>query len=297
MRKIKSFKVFESVSDQISVLTDMSLELNDKGYLVDIYNGTDPFVKKRTYRRGTWGTDRFRSEWPYSSDNADLIFVWVYKETESYWPERFEYSEISNDLIDMIHYMESEGYSHTIDYQDIGVEREGYIKDDKLFYSSYDNSSNDEENLPFSWENDSLLVDICICFIPKKIDINEAWDSFDIQREEIKSIVGDMLIELDFQSIRSEVSALSDKVVQVELKKTVKDRQSAILFGDKDENRGFEWSDVESVINDVSDYLLKEWGLKPNWKVVPQTDVRVNWWTIGRDNPNYDSCMFLRWKK
>jgi hypothetical protein len=297
MRKIKSFKVFESVSDQISVLTDMSLELNDKGYLVDIYNGTDPFVKKRTYRRGTWGTDRFRSEWPYSSDNADLIFVWVYKETESYWPERFEYSEISNDLIDMIHYMESEGYSHTIDYQDIGVEREGYIKDDKLFYSSYDNSSNDEENLPFSWENDSLLVDICICFIPKKIDINEAWDSFDIQREEIKSIVGDMLIELDFQSIRSEVAVLSDKVVQVELKKTVKDRQSAILFGDKDENRGFEWSDVESVINDVSDYLLKEWGLKPNWKVVPETDVRVNWWTIGRDHPNYDSCMFLRWKK
>ena len=288
MRKIKSFKLFESVSDQISVLTDMSLELNDKGYLVDIYNGTDPFVKKRTYRRGTWGTDRFRSEWPYSSDNADLIFVWVYKETESYWPERFEYSEISNDLIDMIHYMESEGYSHTIDYQDIGVEREGYIKDDKLFYSSYDNSSN---------ENDSLLVDMCICFIPKKTEINEAWDSFDLQREEIKSIVGDMLIELDFQSIRSEVSALSDKVVQVELKKTVKDRQSAILFGDKDENRGFEWSDVESVINDVSDYLLKEWGLKPDWKVVPQTDVRVNWWTIGRDHPNYDSCMFLRWKK
>ena len=126
---------------------------------------------------------------------------------------------------------------------------------------------------------------------------NEAWDSFDLQREEIKSIVGDMLIELDFQSIRSEVSALSDKVVQVELKKTVKDRQSAILFGDKDENRGFEWSDVESVINDGSDYLLKEWGLKPDWKGVPQTDVRVNWWTIGRDHPNYDSCMFLRWKK
>ena len=295
MRKIKSFKVFESVSDQISVLTDMSLELNDKGYLVDIYNGTDPFVKKRTYRRGTWGTDRFCYVWPHLSDNEDLIFVWVYKETESYWPERFEYSEISNDLIDMIHYMESEGYSHTIDYQDIGVEREGYIKDDKLFYSSYDNGR--LRHFQNSGENDSLLVDICICFIPKKIDINEAWDSFDLQREEIKSIVGDMLIELDFQSIRSEVSVLSDKVVQVELKKTVKDRQSAILFGDKDENRGFEWSDVESVINDVSDYLLKEWGLKPDWKGVPQTDVRLNWWTIGRDHPNYDSCMFLRWKK
>ena len=295
MRKIKSFKLFESVSDQISVLTDMSLELNDKGYLVDIYNGTDPFVKKRTYRRGTWGTDRFCYVWPHLSDNEDLIFVWVYKETESYWPERFEYSEISNDLIDMIHYMESEGYSHTIDYQDIGVEREGYIKDDKLFYSSYDNGR--LRHFQNSGENDSLLVDICICFITKKIDINEAWDSFDLQREEIKSIVGDMLIELDFQSIRSEVSALSDKVVQVELKKTVKDRQSAILFGDKDENRGFEWSDVESVINDVSDYLLKEWGLKPDWKGVPQTDVRLNWWTIGRDHPNYDSCMFLRWKK
>ena len=295
MRKIKSFKLFESVSDQISVLTDMSLELNDKGYLVDIYNGTDPFVKKRTYRRGTWGTDRFCYVWPHLSDNEDLIFVWVYKETESYWPERFEYSEISNDLIDMIHYMESEGYSHTIDYQDIGVEREGYIKDDKLFYSSYDNGR--LRHFQNSGENDSLLVDICICFIPKKIDINEAWDSFDLQREEIKSIVGDMLIELDFQSIRSEVSALSDKVVQVELKKTVKDRQSAILFGDKDENRGFEWSDVESVINDVSDYLLKEWGLKPDWKGVPQTDVRLNWWTIGRDHPNYDSCMFLRWTK
>lgn len=310
MRKIKSFKVFnsvesrlrvfESVSDQISVLTDMSLELNDKGYLVDIYNGTDPFVKKRTYRRYAWGTDRFRYLWPYLSDTEDLIFVWVYKETESYWPERFEYSEISNELIDMIHYMESEGYSHTIDYQDIGVEREGYIKDDKLFYSSlgarsrpsggYFQSSGENEN-------DSLLVDICICFIPKKIEINEAWDSVDLQREEIKSIVGDMLIELDFQSIRSEVAVLSDKVVQVELKKTVKDRQSAILFGDKDENRGFEWSDVESVINYVSDYLLKEWGLKPCWKGVPQTDVRVNWWTIGRDHPNYDSCMFLRWKK
>ena len=295
MRKIKSFKLFESVSDQISVLTDMSLELNDKGYLVDIYNGTDPFVKKRTYRRGTWGTDRFCYVWPHLSDNEDLIFVWVYKETESYWPERFEYSEISNDLIDMIHYMESEGYSHTIDYQDIGVEREGYIKDDKLFYSSYDNGR--LRHFQNSGENDSLLVDICICFIPKKIDINEAWDSFDLQREEIKSIVSDMLIELDFQSIRSEVSVLSDKVVQVELKKTVKDRQSAILFGDKDENRGFEWSDVESVINDVSDYLLKEWGLKPDWKGVPQTDVRLNWWTIGRDHPNYDSCMFLRWKK
>ena len=295
MRKIKSFKLFESVSDQISVLTDMSLELNDKGYLVDIYNGTDPFVKKRTYRRGTWGTDRFCYVWPHLSDNEDLIFVWVYKETESYWPERFEYSEISNDLIDMIHYMESEGYSHTIDYQDIGVEREGYIKDDKLFYSSYDNGR--LRHFQNSGENDSLLVDICICFITKKIDINEAWDSFDLQREEIKSIVSDMLIELDFQSIRSEVSALSDKVVQVELKKTVKDRQSAILFGDKDENRGFEWSDVESVINDVSDYLLKEWGLKPDWKGVPQTDVRLNWWTIGRDHPNYDSCMFLRWKK
>lgn len=305
MRKIKSFKVFnsvesrlrvfESVSDQISVLTDMSLELNDKGYLVDIYNGTDPFVKKRTYRRYAWGTDRFRYLWPYLSDTEDLIFVWVYKETESYWPERFEYSEISNDLIDMIHYMESEGYSHTIDYQDIGVEREGYIKDDKLFYSSYDNGR--LRHFQSSNENDSLLVDICICFIPKKIEINEAWDSVDIQREEIKSIVGDMLIELDFQSIRSEVAVLSDKVVQVELKKTVKDRQSAILFGDKDENRGFEWSDVESVINYVSDYLLKEWGLKPCWKGVPQTDVRVNWWTIGRDHPNYDSCMFLRWKK
>ena len=295
MRKIKSFKLFESVSDQISVLTDMSLELNDKGYLVDIYNGTDPFVKKRTYRRGTWGTDRFCYVWPHLSDNEDLIFVWVYKETESYWPERFEYSEISNDLIDMIHYMESEGYSHTIDYQDIGVEREGYIKDDKLFYSSYDNGR--LRHFQSSGENDSLLVDICICFIPKKIEINEAWDSFDLQREEIKSIVGDMLIELDFQSIRSEVSVLSDKVVQVELKKTVKDRQSAILFGDKDENRGFEWSDVESVINDVSDYLLKEWGLKPDWKGVPQTDVRLNWWTIGRDHPNYDSCMFLRWTK
>ena len=305
MRKIKSFKVFnsvesrlrvfESVSDQISVLTDMSLELNDKGYLVDIYNGTDPFVKKRTYRRYAWGTDRFRYLWPYLSDTEDLIFVWVYKETESYWPERFEYSEISNELIDMIHYMESEGYSHTIDYQDIGVEREGYIKDDKLFYSSYDNGR--LRHFQSSNENDSLLVDICICFIPKKIEINEAWDSVDIQREEIKSIVGDMLIELDFQSIRSEVAVLSDKVVQVELKKTVKDRQSAILFGDKDENRGFEWSDVESVINYVSDYLLKEWGLKPCWKGVPQTDVRVNWWTIGRDHPNYDSCMFLRWKK
>lgn len=309
MRKIKSFKVFdsvesrlrvfESVSYEISVLKNMSFELNDKGYLVDIYNGTDPFVKKRTYRRYAWGTDRFRYLWPYLSDTEDLIFVWVYKETESYWPERFEYSEISNELIDMIHYMESEGYSHTIDYQDIGVEREGYIKDDKLFYSSlgarsrpYGYLQSSDEN-----ENDSLLVDICICFIPKKIEINEAWDSVDIQREEIKSIVGDMLIELDFQSIRSEVAVLSDKVVQVELKKTVKDRQSAILFGDKDENRGFEWSDVESVINYVSDYLLKEWGLKPCWKGVPQTDVRVNWWTIGRDHPNYDSCMFLRWKK
>ena len=309
MKRLKTYKqlfnvvesrLFESVSDQISVLTDMSLELNDKGYLVDIYNGTDPFVKKRTYRRETWGTDRFCYVWPHLSDNGDLIFVWVYKETESYWPERFEYSEISNELIDMIHYMESEGYSHTIDYQDIGVEREGYIKDDKLFYSSYDNGR--YRHFQSSGENDSLLVDICICFIPKKIEINEAWDSFDLQirnkiREEIKSIVGDMLIELDFQSIRSEVSVLSDKVVQVELKKTVKDRQSAILFGDKDENRGFEWSDVESVINDVSDYLLKEWGLKPDWKGVPETDVRVNWWTIGRDDPNYDSCIFLRWTK
>ena len=274
MKRIKSFKLFESVEDNselVSIINDMSLDLTDKDFYFFETNWN-------TYRPRGWGRkDR-------------LSFILNKGENP------FFFSEIKSVVEDMIHFMESEGWWHRIEF---------------VFYDEYEMGSGDitggvDKNGELCYsldDDDEKVVDKDCCpisnfiIIFNKEVVNEAWDSFDSQREEIKSIVGDMLLELDFQDIKAGVWALSDKVVQVELKKTVKDRKSAILFGDKDENRGFEWSDVESVINDVSDYLLKEWGLKPHWEGVPQTDVRANWEGGRDDDHGYDSCMFLRWTK
>lgn len=131
------------------------------------------------------------------------------------------------------------------------------------------------------------------------IFLNESFGQDEV--DEIKDTVSDMLLELDFQNIHSGVWVISS-VIQVELKKAVKDKSSAVLWGDRDENRSFEWSDVKEVIDGVSDYL-SQWGFKPYWDEVPKFEVRANWHDGGNmeivdvDNCGYDTCLYLRWKK
>lgn len=122
---------------------------------------------------------------------------------------------------------------------------------------------------------------------------NESFSQLEI--DEIKSTVSDMLLELQFDNIRAGVWVLSDKMVQVELRKSVKDKSSAVLWGDTDENRAFEWSDVSGVIDSVSGYL-GEWGFVPYWDE-PNFEVRANW--SGDENTHlagYDTCLYLKWK-
>lgn len=125
------------------------------------------------------------------------------------------------------------------------------------------------------------------------IFLKESFNQSEV--DEIKSTVGDMLLELDFQSIRSGVWVMSN-VIQVELKKAVKDKSSAVIWGDRDENRSFEWLDVQPVIDGVSEYL-SQWGFKPHWEEVPKLEVRANWYDGGGEDHGYDSVMYLRWSK
>jgi hypothetical protein len=124
------------------------------------------------------------------------------------------------------------------------------------------------------------------------IFINESFSQLEV--DEIKDTVSDMLLELQFSDIRALVWVLSDKMVQVELRKRVKDRSGAVLWGDRDENRSFEWSDVSGVVDSVSEYL-SEWGFRPNWGDDPKFEVRANW---DEDDSllGYDTCLYLKWK-
>jgi hypothetical protein len=123
--------------------------------------------------------------------------------------------------------------------------------------------------------------------------LNQSFDQVEV--DEIKSTVSDMLLELQFDNIRSGVWVLSDKMVQVELRKSVKDRDSAVLWGDSEVNRSFEWSDVEGVVDSVSEYL-SGWGFLPYWDE-PKFEVKANWGgDEATDLSGYDTCLYLRWK-
>jgi isopentenyldiphosphate isomerase len=127
-----------------------------------------------------------------------------------------------------------------------------------------------------------------------KAGINESFSQGEV--DEIKSTVSDMLLELQFDDIRGYVWVLSDKMVQLELRKRVKDKSSAVLWGDSDENRSFEWSDVEVVVDGISEYL-SGWGFVP-YSEVPKFEVRANWeGSDSTDLAGYDTCLYLRWKK
>ena len=125
------------------------------------------------------------------------------------------------------------------------------------------------------------------------IFLNESFDQSEV--DEIKDTVSDMLLELQFQDIRSKLWVISDKMVQVELRKGVKDRSGAIFYGDRDDNRSFEWSDVSGVVDSVSEYL-GEWGFVPKWSEVPEFEVKANWGDDGTDLIGYDTCLYLKWK-
>jgi len=125
--------------------------------------------------------------------------------------------------------------------------------------------------------------------------LNESFTQGEI--DEIRDTVSDMLLELQFDNIRGFVWVLSDKMVQVELRKRVKDRSDAVLWGDRDDNRSFQWSDVEVVVDSISEYL-GEWGFQPYWTEPPKFEVRANWEGVdSTDLAGYDTCLYLRWKK
>ena len=132
----------------------------------------------------------------------------------------------------------------------------------------------------------------------KYIKLFESFSQVEVN--EIEDTVSNMLLELHFYDIRGYVWVLSDKMVQVELRKPVKDRSGAVLWGDSEVNRSFQWSDVEVVVDGISEYL-GEWGFIPYWtepkfQVMPQK--RANWDEIGGfwTCKGYDTCLYLKWK-
>jgi uncharacterized protein YneR len=118
MKRIRSFKLFESVEDNselVSVIKDMSLELTDKGFY---FSKFVPF----SYHK--------------SSDRLSFILN---------NGKVFYFSDIKDVVEDMIAFMKSEGWSHQVEfifYDGYDMECgdiDGYVKDGELYYYSEHN--------------------------------------------------------------------------------------------------------------------------------------------------------------
>lgn len=296
MKRLKSYKTFNEGKDySLSIISDMLLDFTDKDIYVDVREGV----------------------WSHLPKALDYVKVTIGRPGHRLF-------KIETCLLDVIDYLDSCGLKL--------MEDSWYWNDKWQHYIGCPNCQSEDivdnyESGVFTYCNkcgyrgdpDRFLIDrwpVTRLELEKDIKgrlvehielifsesqslyslysgVNESFNQFEI--DEIKSTVSDMLLELQFQDIKSSVWVLSNKMVQVELRKPVKDKSGAIFWGDRDDNRSFEWSDVSGVVDSVSEYL-SEWGFVPYWDE-PKFEVRANW---GGDSETelagYDSCLYLRWK-
>jgi hypothetical protein len=298
MKRLKTYNLFNESKDyDLSIISDMLLDFTDKDINVKVSDGSwshlggTPVEYVKVSIGRTHGL-KFKVEGCILDviDYLSSSGLFLMKESW-FWSDMWQhYQGCPNCLSD--------------DFEDNypGVftrcNKCGYVGDPDRFL--LDQWPVTIERLDIAISEGKRVEQIELFFSDKNLfkTFNESFTQS--ETDEIKSTVGDMLLELDFQSIRSGVWVLSENVIQVELKKEVKERSSAVLWGDRDENRGFEWSDVQEVIDVVSDYL-SQWGFKPQWesdgrdKDTPKFEVRANWYDGGGENPGYDTCVFLRW--
>lgn len=184
MRYLKTYKLFESnwydIKDHIKVLSDISLSLWDKDFNVQVSNQT---ISKSDFNDPT--------------PEHECIVVNIMKRGD----KKFTYSQVKDDLVDMIDYMDREGWKILeVEYLDPAFGRHllqhyGELTPDNLFSSRID----------------SLLNQIIIKFVEKKeVKTNESTEE-DIHREfmikkygvevieecdEVIKNISDMLLEL-----------------------------------------------------------------------------------------------------
>ena len=130
MKKLKTYKRFlesnsEDISEVMSVLNDMSLELRDKGF----------FVEQQSLSYGKMGVIKgFRIVVVKSNDGGG--FMW-------HNTKKFYFQDIKENILEMTEYLESEGFSiDTIDFIDDSGVVDGILKDGNL----YNNFSKEEVN-------------------------------------------------------------------------------------------------------------------------------------------------------
>ena len=85
MRHLKTYRIFESVEEHIRVLTDMTLSLRDKDFSVNVYK---PAI---------------------APEEINITIIKMGFDREHYCKE-FSYSEIKDELLEMIDYMDLEGW-------------------------------------------------------------------------------------------------------------------------------------------------------------------------------------------
>lgn len=303
MKRLKTWKLFnESVDYDLSIIKDMLLDFTDKDIYVDVSEGVWSHVDNAQidYVKVDIGRPYGHNAFTIESSIFDVIDYLSncglqLMEDSWFWYNGWQYyvgcpNCSSEDIVD--------NYESGVFTYCNGC---GYIGDPDRFL--LDRWPLTQRRLELAISERKRINQIELLFSQRKSlygnSLNESFtqnESFSqVEIDEIKSTVSDMLLELQFDNIRAGVWVLSDKMVQVELRKSVKDKSSAVLWGDTDENRAFEWSDVSGVIDSVSGYL-GEWGFVPYWDE-PNFEVRAYWG--GDENTHlagYDTCLYLKWK-
>ena len=296
MRKIKSYRKFnESSNYNISLIKDMLLDFTDKDVHVGVSEGSWILLQKPVdwVRVNLGGYNHIFTLEPCLLDLLDYMencglklmseswklsaTCWMSKEDWQY------YVGCPNCLSEDI----EDNYNLTMKTI---CHNCGYMEPADRFL--VDRWPVDRKVIEEVIRDGREIGQLQLTFSDRKSLVKESFNQADV--DEIKSTVYDMLLELQFIDITPGVWVMSDKAVQVELRKPVKDKSSAVLWGDRTENRSFDWSDVKEVVDGVSEYL-SDFGFSPYWTENPKLEVRANWRDGGGENHGYDSVMFLRW--
>lgn len=185
MRYLKSYKLFESnwydIKDHIKVLSDMSLPLWDRDFNVQV---SDQTISKSDFNDPT--------------PEHECIVVNIVKRGD----KKFTYPEIKDELVDMIDFMDREGWKILeVEYLDPSFGRHflkhlGELTPDNLFSSRID----------------STLNQLIVKFVEKKeVKTNESTEE-DIHRELMIRKYGVETIEECDEVIRN----ISDMALEVE---------------------------------------------------------------------------------
>ena len=292
MKRLKSYKIFNEGKDyNLSIIRDMLLDFSDKDVYVNVSDGSwilSLSMKPVEYIKIRIG--RPNHSFTVESSLFDVIdYLGGYElklmEESWFWYGGWQHYQGCPNCF-------SEDFEDNYNLR--GATRCNkceYIGSPERFLLSQWPVT--KERLELAFSEGKRIEQIELLFSEKSsIFLKESVDYVEV--EEIRSTIKDMLLELDFLDITSRIWIRADKMIQVELKKPVSDKSSAVLFNG---GESFSWSDVSEVIAGVSDYL-SEWGFVPTWSDSPELVVRANWEVeVAGDRHGYDTTMFLNWKK